>query len=475
MYLQVLDFFQEINNIPRKSSHEEKITQYIRDFAIKNKFTYKEDHYHNIVIKVPASKGYENSESVAIQAHTDMVCEKIPTSKHDFNKDPIINIIDGDWIRARETSLGADNGIGVALALTMAQNDEVVHPPLELVITREEEIGLVGAMQLPENFIQSKTFINLDAALEDGILICCAGASRFTLSFPFLREDTANTDKLATIEIFGLQGGHSGEEIHLNRSNANLLLGRALKLISESIKVNIVEISSDTMLNAIPREVNAIVSTDDIDKLKSITKNFLLELQQELGKHEPDVNIKIYDIKDKKYKKIIEQDTRKIINALILYPNGVESYSPYIDNLVSASNNLARVNTEEDCIKFSGVSRAASDTQLDAILGNLSSLSSLVYGKLETFSRYPAWQANLESPLLKKVKYRYKNLFGIEPKIEGTHGGLECGVIAAKYSGIDMISIGPLIEKMHSPQERLSVSSTRKITSFLAELLKDLC
>ncbi|MCK4761166.1 MAG: aminoacyl-histidine dipeptidase [Candidatus Aminicenantes bacterium] len=476
---EALKWFEEISKIPRCSKNEEKIALWLVDWAKKNNFEAEMDSVKNTLIKVPASPGYENSPTVIIQGHMDMVCEKTPDSNHDFTKDPIKFVFEGEWLTADKTTLGADNGIAIAMAMAMALDKELEHPPLELFFTVDEETGLTGVNELQPGFLDGKILINIDSEDEGVFTVGCAGGINTYLSLPSEYEDVPAGYKKFKINAGGMKGGHSGIDIALGKANAIKIVSRALRaVIKEEIDLRIADIKGGSAHNAIPRDAWAVVFVPekDQDNMKEIILRSSETFNSEFKCTDPDLFVTVEDSEEDYDKLLTAGKTRETIDFISVIPHGVAFMSPDIEGLVETSNNLANVsiNSKEKKIDILTSQRSAVISRLNAHTDGIEAVARLAGGDAYSSDGYPPWQPNMASPLLDRSKKLYEKLFKKEPVVEIIHAGLECGIIGDKYPGMDMISIGPTLKYPHCPDEKIHVGTIGKIWDFIAALLKDL-
>lgn len=521
---QILDTFEEINKIPRCSKSEEKISLWLQNWAKSEGFDFKSDAVGNVLIKVPPSKGYENSPVLVLQGHMDMVCEKRKDSKHNFSKDPIECVYAGDWLRGNDTSLGADNGIALAIGIVVAEsgkNKEIENPPLELLFTVEEETGLTGALALEPGFFEGKILLNLDSEEEGVFTIGCAGGKNSRLTLPVKYEHFEYEKEgfgLFKFSVEGLKGGHSGAEIQKQRANAIKVVARSLDLIRKELGpwgFGLISIFGGRVHNVIPASAEAyfIFEHKWTEKVEDLLSKFEKTLLKEYAESDPKLRLKIEEIKEIKETENLEEKSQnfkekpsysipkdrvltfksadKVLNLLLALPHGVYRMSDKIPGLVETSNNLAVVRTDENEFKVLSSQRSSVMSQLEEITLKLEAAAKLAGAKIQHEDSYPAWEADPESKLLARCKEVYKNTFGKDPVIETIHAGLECGVIGSKYSSekpinaedscknskenteiLDMISIGPTIRGNHSPEEKIYIPSIEKLWTFLENLLK---
>jgi len=475
---EILHWFEEISKIPRCSKHEEKICKWLMNWAEENGLKYKTDAVGNVVIQVPATPGFEHSPIVVIQGHVDMVCEKTPESTHDFSKDPIKFKFEGDWLTADGTSLGADNGIAIAMALVVASHDDVPHPPLELLFTVDEETGLTGANAMEPGFIEGKILINLDSEDEGYFTVGCAGGMNTSISLPLQYEDIPDGYRAFRLYAGGMKGGHSGIDINAEKANAIKVLGRALNLLKkEMVDVRIADLRGGTAHNAIPRDTEAVVylREGEEQKAKQLLDRLQGELRKEFVNTDPEIFLSLSALDAPQGRTLLnEEAVEKLVRLVLAMPHGVTAMSTDIDNLVETSNNFASIKIEDGKAKVLSSQRSSVVSRLDAITEQIEAVGILAGGEPKSGEGYPPWQPNMESALLKRSTALYEKLFDKKPVVEVIHAGLECGIIADKNPGMDMISIGPTLKYPHSPDEKILVPTIGKVWDFFVALLKDL-
>ena len=470
----VWQHFYELSQIPRPSKREEKAVAFVREYAKRNNFNYKEDKVGNIVIHVPATKGKEKSPVIVLQGHVDMVCEMNKGTKHDFDKDPIKLVNTGEWITADGTTLGADNGIGVAAAMAVALDKSAVHGPLELLCTIDEETGMTGVNELQPKFITGRTLLNMDSEEDGAFYVGCSGgqdtAGIFSLEFTRVKKGFVPFEIMVT----GLRGGHSGLDIIQQRANSIKLLGQLLRQLG--INFQIAKISGGSLRNAIPREAEAIILFDpkDLVKVKKVIKNFITNSLLEFKAVDQNLTVKLKKTNDKVSKVFTAELTNKIIDVLNAMPHGVISMSHDLEGLVETSTNLATLKMDAKELTIGTSQRSSVDSAKINIANTVKSIFVLAGAKVKVGDGYPGWQPNMESNLLKVSKKAFKQLFKKEPEIKAIHAGLETGLLGAKYPGIDMISFGPTIQGAHSPDERLNIKDVEKFYNLLKGILKEL-
>ena len=472
---EVFNYFEQISNIPRGSGNEKRISDYLVEFAKSKGLEYIQDDYLNVIIKKPGTIGYENSASVIIQGHMDMVCEKNSDKTHDFEKDPITIIIEGDYIKADRTTLGADNGIAVAYMLTILSSDDMQHPPIEALFTTDEEVGMNGAYALDTSKLTGRLLINVDSEDEGKLLVSCAGGMKATLHLPIKLENNISDKMAYTIKIRGLKGGHSGSEIDKQRANSNKLIGRVLSALYENFEFNLVDLSGGAKDNAIPREADAtiVARISDVSSVRKITNKLQNIYKNEFKKCDSEIKVEVAETQ--KPQKIFDlESTKKVIDTLMLIPNGISYMSLDIEGLVESSTNIGVVRTLESEVTFTSAIRSSVSTRKDEIKNQMQHLSNLIGGSLTIRGEYPAWEYNPNSKLREVFVEVYNEMYSKAPEIEAIHAGLECGLFAKKMPGIDMISLGPNMADVHTPDEKLSISSTARIWDYLTEVLKSL-
>lgn len=471
---KVFTYFEEISRIPRGSGNNTAISNYLVDFARKHQLEYEQDQQENVIIRKKASKGYENKPTVILQGHMDMVCEKEINCKHDFLTEPLDLQIDGDYVYAKGTTLGGDDGIAVAYALAILDNDTIVHPAIEAVITTDEETGMDGAIGLDVSKLKGTWFINIDSEEEGTILTSCAGGMSVNGTYPLNREEKKGT--VIELKVSGLQGGHSGTEIDKNRENAVLLLGRILnELKNEKVEFDIITIDGGLKDNAIPRDAVAEVLVTDVEAFEKQFTAVIGNLKKEVAASEPNAEMLCLE-KGMQERRVFSKKVKEnILLFFQLSPNGVQKMSAAISGLVESSLNLGICRTDEKDLFLSFSIRSSVQSYKQYLGEKMKQLIQLTRGHFEKKSEYPAWEYRADSPLRELCIKVYKEQYGEEPKIEAIHAGLECGILADKNKNLDMVSIGPDIYDIHTPKERLVISSTQRVYQFLLGILKEIC
>ena len=472
----VWKYFEEILAIPRPSKKEEKIIAYLEAFAKNNKLEYKIDKAGNVLISKPATRGYERVKTVVLQSHVDMVCEKNSDSKHNFDTDPIIPMIDGEWLKAKETTLGADNGIGVATQLALLASKDVEHGPLECLFTVDEETGLTGAFALKPGFFTGKILINLDSEDEGEIFIGCAGGKDTVATMKFEPKKAPGKQIALKISVSGLRGGHSGDDIHKGYANAVKLLTRILYLLDQKYGYRLANIDGGNLRNAIAREAYAIiyVTHEKVTKIKDEVYAFEKILKDEYKHTESNLKVAMEEL-DKKSRPetIIDKRTQpKIIQSLYACPHGVIAWSQDMPGLVETSTNLASIKIKgKNKIEITTSQRSSVESAKTDVVNMVETVFLLAGADVKHSNGYPGWKPNPQSPILEVSKKVYQQLFNEDPKVKAIHAGLECGLFLEKYPDLDMISIGPTMRGVHSPDERLHIPSVEKFWKFLTEIL----
>ena len=467
--------FYEISQVPRPSKKEEKILRYLRNIAKELSLKIKEDSVGNMVMSVKATPGYENAKTVVLQSHVDMVCEKNKGTDHDFNNDPITLVRDGDWIRAEGTTLGSDNGIGIAASIAVASDRDVIHGPLELLFTVDEETGLTGANNLRPGFITGKTLLNLDSEEGGSFYVGCSGGQDTVGIFEI--EEMNASKGLAAYDLLvgGLKGGHSGLDIHVGRANAIKLLGRFLNKL-EGINHQVAEITGGSKRNAIPREAEATVLLNPSDEeiVKKMVNTFFEEAMMEYQKNDGGLKIELIK-KEKSFDTVFTKDFLvKMVNVILALPHGVIAMSSDIPDLVETSTNLATIVREGGKITIETSQRSSIEGAKHYIASSVESLFKLTDAEIFSGSGYPGWKPNLNSEILRISKEVYEKLFEKEPQIKAIHAGLECAILGERYPGLDMVSFGPTIRGAHSPDERVSIIEVERFYDLLKAILLEL-
>jgi dipeptidase D len=468
-------YFSEICKVPHPSKKEKLITEYIVSVARKLNLENELDETGNILIRKPATKGYENYPVVVLQSHIDMVCEKNSDTYHDFDNDPIVPRVDGDWVKATGTTLGADDGIGVAMQLAILETTDIEHGPLEMLFTVDEETGLTGAKGLKAGFLKGNILLNLDSEDEGELFIGCAGGQDTKVLMGYSRVAVNYDFAGFQIKVTGLQGGHSGDDINKGRGNAVKILNRLLWTASHLYEVRISEIDGGNLRNAIAREAfaNVIVPNRFSTDFIKYVKQFNAILKSEFRINEPGLLISYQPTELPSF--LIDLSTQeRLLNALYACPHGVIAMSADVPNFVETSTNLASVKMTDKVIEIGTSQRSSSEHGKQDVLNMVESVFRLAGGKITHNDGYPGWTPNPKSPILDATRAAYIKLFGTEPKVLAIHAGLECGLIGEQYPGIDMISFGPSIKGAHSPDERLEIATVQRFWDLTLEVLKNI-
>lgn len=469
--------FDALLGIPRPSKHEEQVIRHIVAWAESHGFGVVRDAAGNVVVKVPATPGREKAPIVVLQGHVDIVAEKNQDVEFDFLKDAIQPRIEGDYLYATGTTLGADNGIGVAAAMAVAEDPEASHGPLELLFTVDEETGLTGAMELDSSLLQGRTMINLDTEEDGAVYMGCAGGGTTRIRFTVEHEVAAAGSEAMHIAVRGLRGGHSGVDIHENRGNALKCLARTLHAMrKDGIDFAIVSLVGGSKHNAIPRESDAVLRIDggDEPKLRQVVARFEGVLRDEFQDIDPNLRVEVKPAQGDTHRVWSVTDRDRILDALLACPNGVLAMSRAVPGLVETSNNLAVVENEGDEVRVLGSSRSSVMPSLRATQEQVAAVFRLAGADVKEMDGYPGWKPNPKSPALNVAKRVHFEVFGEEPHLRAIHAGLECGLIGEKFPGMDMVSIGPQIEGPHSPDERVQISTVDRFYTLLKAILKDM-
>ncbi|HAS1736295.1 cytosol nonspecific dipeptidase [Enterobacter cloacae] len=467
------DIFAKICSIPHPSYHEEQLAEHIMGWAKEKGLHAERDQVGNILIRKPATAGMENRKPVVLQAHLDMVPQKNNDTVHDFTKDPIQPYIDGDWVKARGTTLGADNGIGMASALAVLADDSVQHGPLEVLLTMTEEAGMDGAFGLQANWLQADILINTDSEEEGEVYMGCAGGIDFISTLPLSREAVPADFQTFKLTLKGLKGGHSGGDIHLGLGNANKLLARFLAGHAAELDLRLVDFNGGTLRNAIPREAFATVAVPaaKADELKKLSSVYLDILKNELSAKEKNLTVVLESVSTDKAA-LTTQSRDTFIQLLNATPNGVIRNSDVAKGVVETSLNVGVVTMGDDSAEIICLIRSLIDTGKEYVVSMLESLGTLAGAKTSAKGSYPGWQPDASSPVMALVRETYQRLFNSTPNIQVIHAGLECGLFKKPYPNMDMVSIGPTITGPHSPDEQVHIESVGHYWTLLTELLK---
>lgn len=466
-------YFFEISQIPHPSGHTERIRQYLIDFGAAHTLETISDAAGNVIIRKPASKGQANRKTVILQAHMDMVPQKNSGIKHDFVNDPLQLVLESNWLRAKNTTLGADNGIGMAAILAILAANDLSHGSIEALFTNDEETGMYGVFGLEQGILKGDIMLNLDSEEEGELFVGCAGGIDADFNFYYKYIPVPKGDVVLKITINGLLGGHSGLDIHLERANANKLLARFLKLSIKEYEARLAYIHGGSLRNAIPREAYAFITIPA--DMKSEIEDLAIETQdlfiQEYAGVENNIRIICEQVETCEgiFPEVVQDD---IVNALFAAPNGVFRHMPLMPEVVETSNNLASIRTEEDRVVVKCLIRSAIESKKYELCSMLDSVFSLAGAKVEFLGGYPGWEPNFQSEILHEMKLLYKRKYDKEPVVKVIHAGLECGIVSALEPHLDIVSFGPTIRFPHSPDEKVSVTSVHRFWDYLLSTLQ---
>lgn len=467
-------YFYDFTQIPRPTGHMEAVTRFVTQVGKGLGLETLQDGIGNVLIRKPATPGMEHLKTVTLQAHLDMVPQKNSTTKHDFITDPINAYIDGEWVKAHDTTLGADNGIGAATILAIMSDNTLQHGPLEGLFTIDEEVGMDGAVNLKAGFLEGEMMLNLDSEREGELFVGCAGGADLNISFQFKEEkEIPEGDVAVKISLTGLKGGHSGVDIHLGRANANKLIFRFLKEAVCDYGARLSSIEGGTLRNAIPREAFAVITIpgDNVEALWELVSDYQDLFNEEYKGIENTISFvaEITDMPATLIPEVIQDD---LINAVEGCQNGVISMLAEFPDTVESSSNLALVKSAGELIEIKILVRSSSESRKMAVCSSLESVFALAGAKVEYGNSYPGWQPNAHSPLLKIMENTYDELWGTKPAVKVMHAGLECGIIMGQYPYLDIVSFGPTIEHPHSPDERANIPSVKKFWEYLTATLE---
>ena len=467
--LSVFKYFEELSAIPRGSGNMQKIADYCVAFAEKFSLNYYRDAFNNVVIFKDGTNGYEAAEPIILQAHLDIVCQKTNDRQIDFLTDGLKIYRDGDFIKADGTTLGGDNGIAVAYILAILASDDIPHPPIEAVLTTDEEIGLIGAGGLDKTILKAKKMINIDSESDDVLTVSCAGGEDVIFKIPL--NTTEKNGTLLNISIGGLLGGHSGVEIDKKRTNANMLLGKLLKFLDENHKISLISVAGGTKENAIPNSATATVCSENGENLLLLVDNFETLYLGDIKKSEPDAFIEVEKGEAGSFTCMDSRTKENIITLLTETPNGVVKMSEEIEGLVETSLNLGVLKTEGNTITAVFALRSNKEVSLKELTEQILAIGKKLDAKTETEGFYPPWEFNPNSPLRELYKKCYKEQNGKEISVEAIHAGLECGIIKSRLPRLDIISVGPDMKDIHSPDEQLDLRSCERFWTLICRLL----
>lgn len=471
----VFEHFAKINSIPRPSKHEEKMIEYLKEFGAKRNLETKVDETGNVIIRKPATKGYEDRPTVILQSHMDMVCDKLVDVDFDFHKDAIQTYVDGKWLRAKGTTMGADDGIGCAIELALLDSDDVEHGPIECVFTRDEETGLTGALGMKADFMTGDMLINLDSEDEGQIFVSCAGGRTTHATFRFERENAPEGHFFIKASIKGLLGGHSGDDIEKKRANAIKILTRFLYIEQEKTDLRLAQFNSGKMHNAIPRDGSIVFAVPDSAKetVRADWNIFTSEIEEEF--HVTDTNM-VFMMESTERCTVIPKETgTRIIRALQGIDNGIFAMcqDEALAWMVETSSNVASVTTADNSMEIVASQRSNVMSNLENQCNTIKAVFELAGAEVVQGDGYPAWKMKADSKLTKTAVESYKRLFGKEPIVKGIHAGLECGLFSERYPNLDMVSFGPTLRGVHTPDESLLIPTVEMVWNHLLDILKN--
>jgi dipeptidase D len=466
-------YFHEITQIPHPSKKEKKLVEYMVEFGRENNLETTVDNTGNVIMRKPATKDMENRKGVIIQTHLDMVPQKNSDKQHDFEKDPIETITDGDWVKANGTTLGSDNGIGVAAAMTVLASKDIVHGPVEALFTIDEETGMTGAFGLQKGLLRGDILMNLDSEDEGELYVGCAGGIDVSIKKEYAEEKSPHGMTAFKIVAKGLKGGHSGVDIALGRANSNKIMVRFLMQAESDFGIMLAEVAGGDLRNAIPRESYSIVLVPGIkaSEFGKFVEEYEKMYKTEFSDTEPDLSFTAEKV-DVPVRIMNQGDQYRIIRALFACPNGVQRMSQSMKGLVETSNNLAIVKCTGGKFEAHNLTRSSVDSAKEATAWKIAAVFHLINAEVTLSGSYPGWKPNMNSPILKTMSDVYKKMYNKTPEIKAIHAGLECGIIGGVYPNLDMISFGPTIRFPHSPDEKVHIPSVKKFFDFLCETLK---
>ena len=473
--VEVWKNFALLNEVPRPSKKEERVIEFLKSFARKNNLLFQQDEIGNLVIIKEATQNMKDCETVVLQSHVDMVHEKNNEVEFDFLNSGIKMYVEGDWVKADGTTLGADNGLGVAAIMAVLESKEISHPKVEALFTVDEETGMTGALNLSNTILSGKILLNLDTEEDDEICIGCAGGIDITMKRSYNLINSTNDEVCAELLLNGLTGGHSGAEIHKGLGNSNKIIFEIINEINNHFKISICSVDGGGLRNAIPRESTAIISfsKDNFELFEEIIKKSLDMYKKRFQLTDSDLNLE-FKLLGNGLKQLSREDSNELIKAINMCPNGVFEMSKSIEGLVETSNNLANIKLVNGELKIMCLTRSSSEESKNKLSKIISNIFENISCSCTFSGGYPGWEPNINSKTLREVKNSYIKLFSSEPKVNVIHAGLECGIIGSHYPEMDMISFGPTILGAHSPDEKASISSTQKFWTFFTEVLANI-
>ena len=473
--IEVWKNFVLLNEVPRPSKKEERVIEFLKSFARKNNLLFQQDEIGNLVIIKEATQNMKDCETVVLQSHVDMVHEKNNEVEFDFLNSGIKMYVEGDWVKADGTTLGADNGLGVAAIMAVLESKEISHPKVEALFTVDEETGMTGALNLSNTILSGKILLNLDTEEDDEICIGCAGGIDITMKRSYNLINSTNDEVCVELLLNGLTGGHSGAEIHKGLGNSNKIIFEIINEINNHFKISICSVDGGGLRNAIPRESTAIISfsKDNFELFEQIIKKSLEIYKKRFQLTDSDLNLE-FKLLGNGLKQLSREDSNELIKAINMCPNGVFEMSKSIEGLVETSNNLANIKLVNGELKIMCLTRSSSEESKNKLSKIISNIFENISCSCTFSGGYPGWEPNINSKTLREVKNSYIKLFSSEPKVNVIHAGLECGIIGSHYPEMDMISFGPTILGAHSPDEKASISSTQKFWTFFTEVLANI-
>lgn len=466
--------FEALTQVPRPSGHLQKVQQFLLDFGKSINVETWQDEAGNIIMRKPATPGLETRKGIILQAHMDMVPQKTPDSTHNFETDPIKTVVKGDWLYADNTTLGADNGLGVAAIMAIMEDDTLQHGPLEALITADEETGMYGAFGLKGGELQGNILLNLDSEEEGVMYIGCAGGLDITATMQFMEETPFDGDVAVKVQLKGLRGGHSGLEINAGRGNANKLMARFVREAMDECAVGLSSWKGGNMRNAIPASCEAVLTLpqEGVEELKQIAARYQALYNSEYATIEEGITLTVEEC-ELPETVLPEEIQDNLIDVILACHDGVLRFIPTIPDTVETSSNLSIVSIAEGEVQINILARSSCDTMKEFLALQLSSCFAMAGMKVELSGGYSGWQPNVNSPLLAALKKAYSNMFGKEPDVRVIHAGLECGIISTNYPGMDMVSFGPTLMSPHSPGERVEIATVEKFYSLVKALVVD--
>ncbi|MBQ8543728.1 MAG: aminoacyl-histidine dipeptidase [Alistipes sp.] len=468
----VWEQFEALTHVPRPSKKEERVIEYLIDFARRHGIEWQRDAIGNVVMRKPATEGYESRPTVILQSHMDMVCEKNSDVVFDFERDAIRAVVDGDWVRAEGTTLGADDGIGMAASMALLLDDEAQHGALEVLFTVDEETGLTGAFNLGEGMLTGKYLINLDSEDEGEIFIGCAGGVDTVATFALEQEAAPAEYSFYRVDVKDLVGGHSGDDINKGRANSNKLIARLMLSAQDQLGARVSRIEGGNLRNAIPREAYAVVGVpkENAAAFDALVQSYTNNVKAMFATTEPDMNITFGSVEG--VTSVLTQDLQsRLLTALVSVPNGVIAMSQAVEGLVETSTNLASVKFVGEQIVVTTSQRSSVESDKHVVKDSVHNCFEVSGAAVEHSDGYPGWEPNPDSELLKRTVESYEALFGVTPKVRAVHAGLECGLFLEKYPHLEMVSFGPTVTGVHSPDERINIATVEKFWLHLKDLL----